>query len=76
MSFKKSPYYKFRNFLTFWLQKYHKMKLCPENMLLAYKKVVVEKHATSIYFHLNEQPPKRKSVYYYSSSDDCAFWLD
>ena len=75
MSFKKSPYYKFRNFLAFWLQKYHKMKLCPENMLLAYKKVVVEKHATSIYFYLNEQSPKQKPVYYYSSSDDCAFWL-
>lgn len=27
MSFKKSSYCKFRNFLTFWLQKYHKMKL-------------------------------------------------
>ena len=76
MSFKKSLYYKFRNFLAFWLQKYHKMKLCPENTLAAYKKVVVEKYATSIHFHLNEQSPKRKPVYYYSSSNDCAFWLD
>ena len=76
MSFKKSLYYKFRNFLAFWLQKYHKMKLCPENTLAAYKKVVVEKYATSIHFYINEQPPKRKPVYYYSSSDDCAFWLD
>lgn len=77
MSFKKSPYYKFRNFLVFWLQKYHKMKLCPENVLAAYKKVVVEKYATSIYFHLNEQPiQKRRPAYYYSSSDDCVFWLD
>lgn len=76
MSFKKSPYYKFRNFLAFWLQKYHKMKLCPDNVLTAYKKVVVEKYTTSIYFNMNEKPiQKRKPVYYYSSSD-CAFWLD
>lgn len=76
MSFKKSPYYKFRNFLAFWLQKYHKMKLCPDNILVAYKKVVVEKYTTSIYFYINEKPiQKRKPVYYYSSSD-CTFWLD
>ena len=52
------------------------MKLCPENALSAYKKVVVEKHATSIYFYLNEQTMQKRKPAYYSSSDDCTFWLD
>lgn len=69
ISFKKSPFYKFRMHIKAWLHNNHRMKLCSKSALKLYKKTVVDKYATSISFCIDENA---EDNYYYSSSG-CEF---
>ena len=69
ISFKKSPFYKFRMHIKAWLHNNRRMKLCSKSALKLYKQTVVDKYATSISFCIDENA---EDNYYYSSSG-CEF---